>query len=87
MTLQDLNKEQLDRLMSSKPLTDLITSRLEDIKEDDFKRRVFDVEGMLKREYNRGMASAYESLLNLPEAVKEELDLRDKEKLAREKKK
>jgi hypothetical protein len=90
MTLQNFSKEQLATLKSttsSIPFKELLESRIEDIREDDFRNKVADVEGMLKREYNRGMAQAYESVLSLPEMVDEEEDLREKEKLAQGKKK
>jgi hypothetical protein len=90
MTLENFSKEQLSTLKSttgSIPFKELLESRIEDIRDDDFRNKVVDVEGMLKREYNRGMAQAYESVLSLPQAVDEEEDLREKEKLAQEKKK
>jgi hypothetical protein len=90
MTLENFSKEQLSTLKSttgSIPFKELLESRIEDIRDDDFRNKVVDVEGMLKREYNRGMAQAYESVLSLPQAVDEEEDLRKKEKLAQEKKK
>ena len=87
MTLEHFEEKELDSLESaSKVLGKLLENRLKDIKEDDFKLRVMDVEGMLKREFNRGTASAYDSILNLGETIKEERELREKERLAQEKK-
>jgi hypothetical protein len=90
MTLQDLKSkelENLENLFEDGSVRTLLEDRLNDIKKDDFATRVVDVEGMLKREYNRGMAYAYRAMLELPQAIREEFDLREKERLAQEKKK
>lgn len=90
MTLEDFSKSQLEsmgRVVKNKPLKDLLEDRVKDIKEDDFSVKVSDVEGMLRREFHRGMAQAYEAVLSIQEAVDEELELRDKEKELAQKKK
>lgn len=90
MTLQELTSDELDKLKEASTntvLSKLLESRLEDIKNDDFAVAVKDVEGMLKREYRRGMYEAFKSISGLGEAVKEEYELRKKEEaLAQENK-
>lgn len=87
MTLQDLTSDELSRLksiLSDSVLRKLLESRVEDIKSDDFRLAVKDVDGMLKREYNRGMCQAYEVIAGLNASVDEEYDMRkEEEALAR----
>lgn len=83
MTLQDFSKSQLEgmrRVAANKALKELLESRVSDIKEDDFSVPIKDVDGMIKREFNRGMVQAYEAILSLPDSLDEELELRHKEK-------
>lgn len=90
MTLQELTSDELSKLKevsSDTVLRKLLESRLEDIKNDDFSIAIKDVEGMLRREYRRGMYEAFKSILGLEGAIKEEYDLRKKEEaLAQENK-
>lgn len=82
MTLQELTSDNLKALEKSageSVLKKLLQSRLEDIRNDDFSMPVKDVDGMLKREYNRGMYAAYEAIAKLGDAVKEEYELREQE--------
>ena len=82
MTLQELTSDDLKALKDmagNRVLKKLLESRMEDIKEDDFKTKVIDVEGMLKREFNRGMCVAFESVVNLEGMIKDEYDMRKRE--------
>jgi len=82
MTLQELTSDelgQLKELSGSLVFRRLVESRVKDIQEDDFRIAVRDVDGMLKREYNRGMCEAYLAMVNLESSVKEEYEMREKE--------
>ena len=90
MTLQDLTSDELSQLrVASKDLVlkRLIDSRVTDIKNDDFSIAVKDIDGMLKREYLRGMCEAYSAIANLSQAVEEEYELRKKEETLAQSKK
>lgn len=82
MTLQELTSEELNQLQNTSKdlvLKRLIESRIADIKEDDFNIAVKDVDGMLKREFLRGMCEAYKAIVNLEFSVRDEYELRKRE--------
>lgn len=82
MTLQELTSDDLKSLQDlsgSKVLIKLLESRMEEIKSDDFATKVVDTEGMLRREYNRGLYDGFKAVVSLEGAIKEEYDMREKE--------
>ena len=82
MTLQELTSDELSQLRTTSKdptLKKLMDSRIADIKNDDFSIAVKDIDGMLRREYLRGMCEAYSAIANLSQAVEEEYELRKKE--------
>ena len=82
MTLQELTSDELSQLRTTSKdptLKKLMDSRIADIKNDDFSIAVKDIDGMLRREYLRGMCEAYSAVASLQAAVEEEYELRKKE--------
>jgi len=82
MTLQELTSAELSTLrdtVKGTVLKKLLESRIEEIKEADFSITIKDVDGMLRREYLRGMCEGYKAVLMMDSMIEEEYDLRKKE--------
>ena len=83
MTLQELTEAELaslEKAVKNRVLKKLISSRIQEIKDSEWGRPVYNNEGMVHLANARGYSSGWEAVLRLEDAIKEERELRLQEK-------